>query len=307
MMCRWLHFVEKRAQKTRLHNLKNPYHKYLADEGFHFGEWCQPDVDNGAAMKKTMMHGAPEVATAYYFRSAQLLSRIAQILGRQQDAARFSALAENVKRAYRFTCTKDGVITSDRQCEYVRPIAFGLLEEDEARNAADTLNELVIRNGYHLNTGFLSTPDLCRVLAQYGHTDTAYRLLLQDTCPSWLYEVKKGATTIWETWDGVREDGTVHDSLNHYSYGAVCGWLFDGVCGIRYEAGKLSICPHPHPSLGHASAEWRAPAGVSRSAWEYRENRLIFDFSVPVPATIRLPNGKSYTVKEGAHHDEILL
>ena len=122
----------------------------------------------------------------------------------------------------------------------------------EVREAADALADLVVKNGYHLNTGFLSTPDLCRVLAENGHADTAYRLLLQEECPSWLYAVKKGATTIWETWDGVRDDGTVHDSLNHYSYGAITGWLFDGVCGISLKAGKeahAAADPEPEPRL----------------------------------------------------------
>ena len=307
MMCRWLGFVEKRAQKTRPHNLLNPYHRYLVDEGFHFGEWCQPDVDNTEAMKKTMMFGAPEVATAYYYRSASLLSRIAEILGKPGDAAHYADIAENAKKAYRHSCTKKGTIRSERQCEYVRPIAFGLLDGEEITQAADALDALVVKNGYHLNTGFLSTPDLCRVLAENGHADTAYRLLLQEECPGWLYAVKKGATTIWETWDGVRADGTVHDSLNHYSYGAVSGWLFSGVCGIRLEAGKLSIRPCPGRELGYAKAEWHSPVGTIKSAWEYRGDTIRFDFSVPVPATIELPNGKRFTLKEGEHHDEILL
>ena len=196
MMCRWLGYCEKRAGKTRPHNLLNPYHKYLVDQGFHFGEWCQPDVDNTDAMKKTMMFGAPEVATAYYFRSASLLSRIAGILGRPEDEKRFREIAENARLAYRRCCLKNGQIKSDRQCEYVRPIAFGLLDGDEVQAAADALNELVVKNGYHLNTGFLSTPDLCRVLAENGHANTAYMLLLQTDCPGWLYAVKKGATTI---------------------------------------------------------------------------------------------------------------
>ena len=123
----------------------------------------------------------------------------------------------------------------------MRPIAFGLLEAEEEQQAADDLNELVIQSGYHLNTGFLSTPDLCRVLSDHGHADTAYRLLLQEDCPGWLYAVKCGATTIWETWDGIRPDGTVHDSLNHYSYGAISGWLFSGVCGIRMTAGNVNF------------------------------------------------------------------
>ena len=307
MMARWLAFTEKRAQKTRPHNLLNPWHKYLVDEGFHFGEWCQPDVDNGAAMKRNMMFGAPEVATAYYYRSASLMAKIAQILDRPEDAEHYAGLAENAKKAYRHSCTKNGRIESDRQCEYVRPIAFGLLEGEENQKAADALHALVVKNGYHLNTGFLSTPDLCRVLSEYGHRDTAYRLLLQTDCPSWLYAVKKGATTIWETWDGIRADGTVHDSLNHYSYGAITGWLFGGVCGISLKAGALTIAPQPGRALGYARAEWHSPVGLIRSAWEYRAGKLLFDFSVPVPALITLPNGKGYEVKEGEHHDEILL
>ena len=307
MMCRWMAFCEKRASKTRLGNLRNPYKKYLVDEGFHFGEWCQPDVDNMDAMKKTMLSGAPEVATAYYFRSATLMAKIAGILGKTEDEKKYASIAEGAKKAYRYTCTKDGKIRSDRQCEYVRPIAFGLLEGEEVQTAADALNELVVKNGCHLNTGFLSTPFLCSVLADHGHTDTAYKLLLQDTCPSWLYAVKKGATTIWETWDGVREDGTVHDSLNHYSYGAISGWLFSGVCGIRLSEGKLRLCPRPDPSLGWAKAEWRSPVGTIKSAWHYEDSKLILDFEVPFPANIELPNGEKREVTEGEYHYEVLL
>ena len=307
MMKRWIGFCENRARKTRLGNLMNPYKKYLIDEGFHFGEWCQPDVDNTETMKKTMMHGAPEVATAYYYRSASLMSEIAGILGEEEDQKRFEQIAENARKAYRYTCTKNGWINSDRQCEYVRPIAFGLLDGDEKKNAAAALNELVIKNGYHLNTGFLSTPDLCRVLADNGYTDTAYHLLLQDECPGWLYAVKKGATTIWETWDGIREDGTVHDSLNHYSYGAVTGWLFNGVCGINMKAGKLTIKPHPSKLLEFAEGRWDSPYGKIESRWIYENKKLTFDINVPVTAEIELPDGRNEQVKEGAHHYEILL
>ena len=307
MMKRWIGFCENRARKTRLGNLMNPYKKYLIDEGFHSGEWCQPDVDNTETMKKTMMHGAPEVATAYYYRSASLMSEIAGILGEEEDQKRFEQIAENARKAYRYTCTKNGRINSDRQCEYVRPIAFGLLDGDEKKNAAAALNELVIKNGYHLNTGFLSTPDLCRVLADNGYTDTAYHLLLQDECPGWLYAVKKGATTIWETWDGIREDGTVHDSLNHYSYGAVTGWLFNGVCGINMKAGKLTIKPHPSKLLEFAEGRWDSPYGKIESRWIYENKKLTFDINVPVTAEIELPDGRNEQVKEGAHHYEILL
>ncbi len=307
MMKGWMTFCEKRASKTRLGNMKNPYKKYLVDEGFHFGEWCQPDVDNTEVMKQTMMHGNPEVATAYYFRSASLMKQIAEILGKNTDAEKYAEIAENAKQAYRYTCTKNGRIESTRQCEYVRPLAFGILEGKEAEDAADALNELVKKNGYHLNTGFLSTPDLCQVLADHGYTDTAYRLLLQEECPGWLYAVKKGATTIWETWDGIREDGTVHDSLNHYSYGAISGWLFSGVCGIYLDAGRITIKPHPSELLGYACARWNSPVGTIESNWKYGSGKLILDINIPLEAEIELPDGRKESAGKGAHHYEILL
>ena len=147
--------------------------------------------------------------------------------------------------------------------------------------AAADLNELIIKNDYHLNTGFLSTPSLPVVLAQYGYLDTAYRLLLQDTCPSWLYAVKKGATTIWETWDGIDAEGKVHASLNHYSYGAVCGWLFSGVCGIRLENGRVTIAPEPYPALQYAKAAYDSPVGTIVSGWKYEGDQVTYEFTIP--------------------------
>ena len=301
MMTRWMAFCERRAKKTRRKNRDNPYRDALVDTGFHFGEWLEPDVPPMTAMRNNLKTGAPEVATAYYYRSASLLSKIAEVLHKPDDAAKYAKIAENAKNAYRFAQLKNGAIVSERQCEYVRPIAFGLLDGEEADRAADALDELVKKNGYHLNTGFLSTPDLCAVLADHGHADTAYRLLLQDTCPSWLYAVKKGATTIWETWDGVREDGTVHDSMNHYSYGAISGWLFSGVCGIRLTCGTLRIAPKPDASLGFARAKWLSPVGCIESAWRFENDRIRFDLTVPIPATVDLPDGSAHDVGPGTY------
>lgn len=303
MMTKWLSFVEARAQKTRIQNLRNPYKKYLVDEGFHFGEWLEPDVSSMDTMKKNMMFGAPEVATAYYYKSAGLVARIADILGKTEDSRRYKGIAEGARNAYRYTCTQNGVITSKRQAEYVRPIAFGLLNEAESQAAADQLAKMVSDNNYHLNTGFLATPFLCRVLSDYGHTDTAYRLLLQDTAPSWLYPVKHGATTIWESWDGVREDGTVHDSLNHYAYGAISGWLMGDVCGIRLTEGKLTIAPKPSKKLGHAEAKWDSPVGTIESKWHYEQDQVVFEVAIPanVTAEVCLPDGGTFHVQSGSH------
>ena len=149
------------------------------------------------------MNPRKSVGTAYLAYSGRLLAEIAQALGKAEDAVQYRDTAEKARLAYRAAFTDNGKITSDRQCEYVRAIAFALLGQEESQAAADTLNRIVAENGYHLNTGFLSTPFLCEVLAKYGHADTAYKLLLQDTAPSWLYEVKQGATTVWEPWTGI--------------------------------------------------------------------------------------------------------
>ncbi len=301
MMRRWMGFLEERARETRPENRQNPWKDALQDQGFHFGEWLEPDVNSMDALRRNGLEGAPEVATAYYYHSADLMGRIAIILEKNEDAEKYRRIAGMARKAYRYHCVKNGRITSDRQCEYVRPIAFGLLDAEEAQVAADRLAGLVKQNGNHLNTGFLSTPDLCRVLSEYGHTDTAYRLLLQDTSPGWLYAVKKGATSVWETWDGIRPDETVHDSLNHYAYGAICGWLLDSVCGIRLEVGKLTVRPCPYPSLGHAEAHWDSPVGPIGSAWQYEGNRLHLRVQAPVPAEIDWPDGRHETVRPGVH------
>lgn len=303
MMVRWVRFCKKRASSTRWKNRSNPNRKYLVDKGFHFGEWLEPDVSSMDAMRTNMKNGAPEVATAYFSHSAALLSRIAGILGKPADQAEFADMADRARAAYRFTCTDNGKITSDRQCAYVRAIAFDLLDEHEKQAAADALSLLVAKNDDHLNTGFLSTPHLCDVLANNGHADTAYRLLLQDTCPSWLYAVKKGATTIWETWDGIRADGSVHDSFNHYSYGAVSGWLLRGVCGIRLADGKFTISPSPSRVLEHASAVWDSPIGTVRSAWAYEGDSLRLTVSIPAntTASILLPDGSHRDVSAGSY------
>ena len=301
MMKGWMRFLQSRANKpdskTQFEN--NPYHLYTIETGVDYGEWCEPGSIPQMAMAKPQY----KVTTAYYSRSARMLSEIAEILGKEEDAAFYREIAENAAKAFHFIATEDGKINSDRQAEYVRAIDFGFLSEDEAKQAAADLNELVVKNGYHLNTGFLSTPALPKVLAEYGYLDTAYKLLLQDTIPSWLYEVKQGATTIWETWDGIDAEGKVHASLNHYSYGAVCGWLFSGVCGIRLENGKVTIKPYPCEALEYAKASYDSPVGTITSGWKYEDGKVSYEFTIPanVTAEVTLPDGRQETLKAGTY------
>ena len=303
MMCRWYAFLESRAKQkpegAKDAETDNPYAQYTIETGVDYGEWCEPDVESVQVM------GTPQakIATAYFAYSGRLLSEIADLLGKEEDARHYGRTADLAKKAFRQIATDHGSIHSDRQADYLRAIVFDLLSEKEKVQAAEKLNRLVEGNGYHLNTGFLSTPFLCPVLAAYGYVETAYRLLLQDTAPGWLYAVKKGATTIWENWDGINEQGKVKASLNHYSYGAVSGWLFEGVCGIRLRKGKITISPKPGRSFTYARAVYQSPLGEIKSGWSYEGSRIIYEIEIPcnTEAELILPDGRKEVLTAGRH------
>lgn len=307
MMKRWVDFLSNRAGKSKIKNRfgKNPYRKYIIDTGMDYGEWCEPGANVMETMKAAFANGQPEVATAYFAYSSRLLSQIAEILGETEDAKKYKEMSKNATDAYRYLQVKDGHIETKRQCELVRPIAFGLLSEEDEKTAASDLNQLIVENGYHLNTGFLSTPFLCQVLCEYGYVETAYRLLLQKECPGWLYAVTKGATTIWETWDGIRKDGSVHDSLNHYSYGAISGWLISGVCGINYTFDELVIRPFADASLGYAKAFYDSPKGRIVSEWKYEKETDSFSYHIEIPerlsARVILPGKEEQILSAGVY------
>lgn len=305
MMKGWYAFLEGRAGKTDVKHLidRSPYKKYAIMTGIDYGEWCEPGSDPMSAMK----NGNYDVATAYLAYSGRLLSEIAEILGEEADAAHYREVSEMATKAFVHYFTKDGIVESQRQCQYVRPVQLNLVSKNAAAENIRQLNEMVKAAGYHLNTGFLTTPALCRVLCDYGYVETAYRLLLQDTAPGWLYEVKQGATTMWETWNGIDAEGRPHESLNHYSYGAVTGWLIQGVCGIRLRGRNLTLQPVPHQLLGHAEAAYDSPAGRIESRWRYEGDTLVLDFVVPsnVQADIVLPDGRTCKVEAGTYHYEI--
>ncbi|MBD5495391.1 MAG: family 78 glycoside hydrolase catalytic domain [Lachnospiraceae bacterium] len=286
MMCRWMGYVEKKGHKHRFFNRfkRNPYKNYVIDTGLHWGEWLEPDISMQESVKNMILHGVPDIATAYYAYSSKMMTEIAEVLGRMEDAKHYGQLAENAVKAYNYLEVKNGHISSDRQCRYVRPLYMGLLSEKDAKTAAKDLNELVSRNNYHLNTGFLTTPWLCRVLADYGYIETAYKVLLQEDTPSWLFAVKKGATTIWESWEGHFGDIGVA-SLNHYSKGAVVSWLIGGICGIHVQGQEITIQPKPCRLMKYAESTFDSPAGMVKSRWEYRGEQV--EYTVEIPANTR--------------------
>lgn len=170
-MKNWLSYCEKKAKKSRLRNRfkKNPYKKYTIDTGIHYGEWLEAGISMADAMKDIILNGAPDVATAYFAQSCRMMGEIADILGKSEDVKKYTELADKAAKAFNFIEVQDGHIRSERQCKYVRPLKMGLLPKEDAERAAADLNSLVVKNGYHLNTGFLTTAHLCSVLADYGY------------------------------------------------------------------------------------------------------------------------------------------
>ncbi|MCQ2982470.1 MAG: glycoside hydrolase family 78 protein [Treponemataceae bacterium] len=301
MMKKWYSYLESRAKSKPVNPLKRfksmPNRDYIIETGIDYGEWCEPDVESTNAMRTPQ----GKVATAYFAHSGTLLADIAGILGKTEDQQYYRQVAEKAKEGYRFIATDNGVINSDRQAEYIRAITFDLLSEAEKKVAAASLNTLVINCGYHLNTGFLSTPDVCKVLTDYGYADTAVKLLLQDTMPGWLYSVKKGATTIWESWNGIDEHSVPHESLNHYSKGAVAGWLVSGVCGIHFCNGKIRISPALLKELGDISASYDSPCGTIAVSITYLSDTATITVTVPsnTEAELMLPGVEPQTLTAG--------
>ncbi len=305
-MKRWLGFVRRRARRTGLFSRHrfSPHRKFIVDTGYHWGEWLEPGHDMGKDVLRNTFVPDAEVATAYFAYSAALLADVAAVLGKIDDASEYAELSANVKAAYRDAFTSDGIVESDRQCRYVRPVALDLLPEEEKAENVARLNDLVVANDYRIGTGFLTTPFILPVLTDYGYPNTAYRVALNRKRPGWLYEVEKGATTIWENWNGLDEHNVPKDSFNHYSFGTIVGWLFSRVAGISpLEPGfaKSRIRPVPGGGLKQAKCRYESAAGMISSSWTADDGEFRLTVDVPTETLVELPDGNSQTVPRGIH------
>jgi alpha-L-rhamnosidase len=284
------------------------HERYLWDTGFHWGEWMEP----GTAVTDfpAFAHAdKSEVATAYLYRSAATLVRIAGILGLPEGRwRRYRVIAAGALDAWRREFIRpDGTLATATQASHVRALAFGLVPAELRPAIAGRLAELVDLAGGHLATGFLSTAQLLPVLADSGHLAVAYELLLQDTSPSWLTMVDRGATTMWEEWDGVDSRGVPHGSLNHYSKGAVATFLHRYVAGLRPAApGYRTFEVRPQPGGGITSAMTRhlSPYGPVEVSWRLDGRSTELDVLVPAgtTATVALPGEEPHGVGPGRHH-----
>lgn len=295
----WVEYM-RRAAGTR----------YIWNTGEHFGDWlCFATNDPGlpgASTDKDLLQ------TAYFCRSTSILQQAAQVLGREEDARDYAALAKKIRAAFaQEFLAPSGRLTSNTQTAYVLALAFDLLPEQTRAKSAGYLAANVERYG-HLTTGFLGTPLLCPVLTDTGRLDLAYRLLNRKDYPSWLYPVTRGATTIWERWDGIRPDGSFQDvimnSFNHYAYGAIGEWLYRYVAGIELDPADpgyhhFFLQPNPGGGLTQAAANFRSIYGRIAAGWRIEGTRFCFDAEVPAntTATMRLPHVRLASVRESGH------
>lgn len=321
-MTRWVEWALGSARTARHHSREQrspepaAHEQFLWDGSFHWGEWIEPkekDADGNPinpVQQNPMawfMADKGEVGTAYLHRSTLTLARIARLLGNDDAYARYASLSERILQAWRTEFLRaDGRTTTDTQAAYVRAIAFGLIPDELRAAAAARLVELVRSADTHLGTGFLSTGDLLPVLAENGYGDVAYELLLQRTAPSWLYMVDRGATTIWEEWEGIDDKGNAHESLNHYSKGAVIRFLHTHVLGLRQESSSVAwesflVAPVPGGGLTWARGHHDGPQGRIEASWKLEGDDLEVTVVVPPGSSARVvfPSGRTEVAGAG--------
>lgn len=279
----------------------------------HFGDWVAPDVPQMSQWQAR----SPWTATASLNNTSRTLSKIAHVLGESDDEQYYAQLADRVAQAYMnvFTDGK-GKLHNEFQTAYVLPLYLGMFPQNQRTAAVKNFVRLVESNDYKIGTGFPGTPYILFALADNGRADVAYRMLLNDACPSWLYEVKQGATTIWERWDGLDEngecpigdDGTdIMISYNHYASGAVGAFLYSRVAGLEATSAgykTFRVQPVLGGGLTWAKASTRTPYGVTGSSWTLNTDgtfALTVDVPVNTTAEVVLPDGATHSVGSGTH------
>jgi alpha-L-rhamnosidase len=289
--------------------MKSRSHNNLWNTGGHFGDWLfftkNDDNDGTAAITSKYL-----IAQCFYAYSTQLVINAAKVLGKTEDVDTYTKLLAVVKDAYmREYVTPNGLISSDTQTAYALALQFDMLPESLREQAAGRLADNIRRYGNHLTTGFLGTPYLCSALSRYGHADAAFRLLLQENYPSWLYPIKMGATTIWERWDGIKPNGDLEvpsmNSYNHYAYGAIGDWMYRTVAGIDTKTEQpgykgITIKPTVGGNLTDVKADYETPYGKASSHWKIENGNFVLDVIIPAntTATIYVPTKGDAAVTE---------
>ena len=294
--------IQNTGHKDKKAAKANPYNRYVYEKGMHLGEWLEPkEFQEEISAGSRPAH--PEECTAYLHYSMEHMAEVAAFLGKEADEHLFREYADGAKKAYQWLFLRDGAPDTDRQAKLVRPLAFGLADGESKEAVENRLAQAVVNREYKIATGFLSTPFLLGTLTDMGRVDLAYKVLENEKCPGWLYQVNHGATTNWESWEGFTGyQGT--GSFNHYSPGAVCQWLFDTVAGIRVDGeNHFVIAPVPGGTLRYAEGSYKSLYGEVKSRWEKTDSGVTYEIVIPTNTTaeIVLPTGEPHTVSAGTH------
>lgn len=317
-MKKWLAYIQDRCENHHPEDYESwdtarkERSRYLWNTDFHFGEWLIPSVvlgnPDGAAMNDTAYATMHVVAPAYGALSAKVMAEIAGILGNVSDQEFYENEYELRRKAFiEEYVHEDGTIDGDFQGIYVIALKVGLVPEYLRAKMTDRLCEMIRENNGCLDTGFLSVLFLMDVLTENGKKDVAYQLLFQTRCPSWLYEVEKGATTMWESWGAIGEDGSVSTySYNHYAFGCIGDWMYREIGGLKaLEPGykKMLIQPSLDCGLSWASVREDTPYGRAEVAWEKIGDQTIVRVTVPpnTTAQISLTGQEDQQVGSGRH------
>lgn len=293
-MKRWIAYQERTSK-----NLVRPRTLY--------GDWLAID----AVTAQNAPVPCDLVGTAYFAHTTDLMAKIAGVLGRKADAPKFRQLHGRIVQAFRSAyITPDGRVVGHCQTAYLLALAFDLLPIKLRSKAFAHLVDLIEARGCHLTTGFVGTPLLLPVLTRFGRTDLAYKILLQEDYPSWLYTVRNGATTMWERWNSYTKEQGFGDvgmnSFNHYAYGAVGEWMYAVIGGIRPSAPgfkKILFAPEPGGDLTSAACQLETPQGRAACCWQLRGKTLRGEVEVPprTKAELRLPGQPAKTLTPGCH------
>jgi len=291
-MTRWMDFLER----------ANPDYLRTRELGNSYNDWLAPGGNDDTPHEL--------LATAYWAYDAALMADIAEATGRPDDAAGYRTLWAKIRSAFADAFVgSDGHIASRTQTAYVLGLHMNLVPEEVRQCAADHLVEAIRRADWHLTTGFAGVGYLLPVLSGTGHVDVAYRLLEQESMPSWRYMVEAGATTIWERWDGWTSQHGFQspwmNSFNHYSLGSVGEWLYRFLLGIDQAPGtagfgQLLLRPHPGGSLSWARGSYRSVRGPVSTGWRRAGDRFTFRVELPpnVTASVRIPSGQAAEVRD---------
>ena len=305
----YAHFMQSRCGKwggpfAKSVKVKGTSKKYLVNRGQSYGEWAEPQE---VCCFKWYDFAAPhpEVSTAYTSYMMRLMEEIAEELGKTADISNFREYKEGCRSAYqKLVKTEEFSLDTDRQAQLVRPLALKLLDEEQTSYAKKRLITAMENYGWRLGTGFLSTPFILKILADID-IEAAYKLLENEEIPGWLSMPKAGATTIWESWEGPNAKGSGVGSLNHYSKGAVCEWLFESMCGIQVAGENgFVLAPKPGGHFTHAKAKYNSVYGWVSCGWKKRKDGS-YEYEIVVPsnttAKVILPDGRETICQAGTY------